>query len=229
MDINNNHQGIGILGGSFNPVHIGHLRVGIEVFERFYPRLKYIDLVPCAHPPHKDINGLLPFDLRVELLKSAITNIACLKINTNEALRSGPSYTYDTLLEYNTKFSCQDIFFILGEKDFLSIQSWHRGLYILELSNIIVIKQNNHNNIDFKASVLNFWPKIKCDVKNNMPIFSLAKTSIFYLDLPYLDISASMIRERWMQGKDIKYLSPDSVIALLNSNKKTAKQYWADI
>lgn len=223
----NHHKGIGILGGSFNPVHMGHLRSALEIFEAF--ELQYIDLVPCANPPHKDINGLLPFDMRVDMLKNAIASIDYLRINTNESQRKGPSYTYDTLLEYKTKLSCQELFFIMGEKDFLTIPTWHKGLSLPKLANIIIIAQAKHNYVNFKVNVFKFWAQATCGFKNNIPIFSLEETNIFYVNLPHLDISSSMIREHWMHGENIKYLTPDNVIDLLNANKKTAQQYWTEI
>ncbi|MFP4128737.1 MAG: nicotinate-nicotinamide nucleotide adenylyltransferase, partial [Desulfonatronovibrio sp.] len=92
---NKNKTCVGLLGGSFNPLHIGHLRVCAEMLEQ--AGLDQVELVPTHIPPHKHIDYILPFDLRRAMLESSVKDYAKIRVNPLESKRSGPSYTYDTL------------------------------------------------------------------------------------------------------------------------------------
>ena len=92
--------GRAILGGSFNPPHVGHLRLAIEAREALGDLVQGVDMVPCAVPPHKAQSGMLPFELRASMVAACAESIPWLRCNRAEALRQGPSYTWDTLCAY---------------------------------------------------------------------------------------------------------------------------------
>ena len=87
--------GRAILGGSFNPPHVGHLRLAVEAREALGDLVRGVDMVPCAQPPHKKTGHLLPFELRAAMLEAALAPLPWLRCNRLEALRDGPSYTWD--------------------------------------------------------------------------------------------------------------------------------------
>ena len=151
---------IGILGGSFNPVHIGHLRVAIEVLEQL--SLGRVELVPAKHPPHKEGSDILPFDLRLELVSRAIEGAPGLGSNPLEGERPGPSFTCDTLNCYKIEQPESELFFLLGASTFLELDNWRRGLEIPEMASLVVV-----NRWEAAAKVTDFiadrWPKAEQD------------------------------------------------------------------
>ena len=120
--------GRAILGGSFNPPHVGHLRLAIEAAEALSSLTDGVDLIPCAVPPHKAMTGMLPFDLRARMLEASIADLPFLRCNRLEGQRQGPSYTWDTLLAYREAAPDTELYFILGSPDFALLPTWHRGL-----------------------------------------------------------------------------------------------------
>ncbi|MDO5483370.1 MAG: nicotinate-nicotinamide nucleotide adenylyltransferase, partial [Desulfovibrionaceae bacterium] len=86
-----------LFGGSFNPPHVGHLRLAIEAREALGQLVDGVDLLPCAHPAHKQGRGLLPFALRAAMLEAAVAPLPDIRCNRLEAARAGTSYTWDTL------------------------------------------------------------------------------------------------------------------------------------
>ena len=119
--------GRAILGGSFNPPHVGHLRLAVEVREALGDLVTGVDLVPCAVPPHKDASDLLPFGLRAALVEACIAGLPWLACNRLEGRRQGPSYTWDTLTAYRQAAPGTDLYFILGSPDFAQLPLWRRG------------------------------------------------------------------------------------------------------
>ncbi len=121
---------IGILGGSFNPVHTGHVRMAIETLERL--SLDRVELVPAKKPPHKDEADILPFELRLELVNRAVQGIPGLGSNPLEGERRGPSFTCDTLTCYRTEQPETEIYFIVGLTAGVAVwryRSWRRWLW----------------------------------------------------------------------------------------------------
>ena len=110
---------IGILGGSFNPVHTGHVRMAVEALEQV--GLDRVDLMPAKEPPHKGSEGLLPFAVRLEMVERAVEAIPGLGANPVEGDRPGPSFTCDTLTCFRTEQPQNDFYFILGASTFLEL------------------------------------------------------------------------------------------------------------
>lgn len=220
-------QRVGILGGTFNPVHIGHIRPAIEVFEALHPDT--IDLLPCATPPHKTAGLLLPFELRVQLLAAAAEPFPFLRINDMENTRSGPSYTYDTLLAYKTAAPENEHFFILGSGDFFTLPNWHKGLELTDLANIVVLPRSGNDINAFHAKMGIFWPDAVSE-KAKAPLAAVYRLpsghKIYFLPQPRLDISATLIRERWLAGKDVTYLVPGPVLQIMQAHRDAITCHW---
>ena len=224
-------MGIGILGGSFNPVHVGHLRLALEVLEAPAAALEYVDLLPCAEPPHKPQEGILPFELRAALLEVAVRHIPRLRVNRLEGLRSGPSYTWDTLTVYAAQYPGQRPLFILGGEDFATLPQWFRGLELPRLADFVVVPRAGAERGAFLRAAAALWPDAR-EAEAQFPGGARAVLpeggQLLFLPLPRLDISASLIRERWLAGRDIHFLVPDAAVALLHAHRDVVAACWAD-
>ncbi|MBZ2173064.1 nicotinate (nicotinamide) nucleotide adenylyltransferase [Nitratidesulfovibrio sp. SRB-5] len=229
---------IGILGGSFNPVHAGHLRLAIEVAEALRP--DRIDLVPCAVPPHKEGHDLLPFGLRLSLLHAAVRPFAALAVNALEGGRSGPSYTWDTLHAYRAAEPDATPFFILGGEDFEMLPHWHRGVELPRVADFVVVPRAGSGPEAFRAALAAHWPDAaplapQTDHAQAAPDTErhllrggpYGDTTLTFLPLPRLDISASLLRGKWLRGADIRLLVPDDVDSLLRAQADEVRRCWA--
>ncbi len=233
---------IGILGGSFNPVHSGHLRLAIEVAEALRP--ERIDLVPCAVPPHKEGHDLLPFGLRLSLLRAAVRPFAALAVNALEGGRSGPSYTWDTLHAYRAAEPEAAPFFILGGEDFEMLPHWHRGLELPRIADFVVVPRAGSGPEAFRAALSARWPDAvplppepggmahpassltQGTERHLLPGGPYGDTTLTFLPLPRLDISASLLRGKWLRGADIRLLVPDDVDSLLRAHADEVRRCW---
>ncbi len=220
---------IGILGGSFNPVHIGHIRLAIEALEcKLLPMpLDRVDLVPCSIPPHKANHNILPFDLRLAMLHAAIKNLDGLYINPLEHERQGPSYTFDTLNIYKQKYPQSRILFLVGGEDFAAISQWFRGLELPKLADIAMLARHDHHIDTFYTQVKTLWPEANIHTSITNPWAEFEHGSkLFYLPLLRLDISATYIRECWQNNKNLHMLMPKDALEILKNSHHEVKKYW---
>lgn len=199
---------LGILGGTFNPVHVGHLRLALEMALAL--ELDRVELVPAARPPHKTGDGLLPFALRARLLDLAVEGLEQLAVNRMEAQRPGPSYTVDTLEELAQARPDAELWFILGSGDLLNLHGWRHGERVGRLANLAVAGRENlggeavgaylqaHPELGFRPAGPGFW--------DGPPGRRLA-----LVEVPRLDISASFIRERFRHEANLRFLLPPGV------------------
>lgn len=224
-------MGRGILGGSFNPVHVGHLRLAIEVREALGGLVDGIDLVPAGNPPHKQAESLLPFALRAAMLEAAIAPYPFLACNRMEELASGPSYTWDTLLAYGQRLPGQELYFIMGSADFALLPTWHRGLELPGLCHFVVVPRGGMDVHAFADMVCAIWPA----ASPHAPVLSEGACMALpggrlahYLPLPWLAVSASRIRQRLLAGKNIDWLMPEAALELLHSHAKDIDCHWKE-
>lgn len=226
-------QMIGILGGTFNPVHIGHLRLATAVAEAL--RLPRVELTPCAAPPHKADAGLLSFEMRVSLLEGALETPPNglpmdehLKVSTLEGELSHPSYTWNLITEWRQRHTAETPLFILGGEDFAHLDTWRKGLELPYISHFVVVPRCRADEAMFRATVARHWPTAKLATDEN-GLLSAAisdETSCIFLPLPHLDISASLIRSKWLLGESIRYLTPDPVIEILDTYREDVRHCW---
>ncbi|SDN56366.1 nicotinate-nucleotide adenylyltransferase [Desulfonauticus submarinus] len=211
---------IGILGGSFNPVHIGHLRLGIECLEQF--DLDRVWFMPAFIPPHKVREGLLPFELRFKLLVEATKNTSNLEVIDLEQKLGGISYTVRTLKYLKTEYSNRDFYFILGDIDFISLPSWYQGNMLINYANLIVVRRKEialrqiqeTSEIYLRAKRIDNYSWSKNDNK------------IFLLNCLNIYISSSEIRKKFLTKRNINFLVPREVEILLNKYKIIAEKCW---
>lgn len=175
---------IGILGGTFNPIHIGHLILAEEAREKL--GLDKVIFVPTFLPPHKDNSNIAPASDRLTMIKLAIEGNKYFIVSDLEIKRNGRSYTIDTINEFKEKFGSDDLYFIIGSDLLKYLEEWK------DLNEIIKI-------VKFIAATRPGYPLEKIpSYINTLPIRAV-------------DISAFEIRECVKENKSFRYLLPERV------------------
>lgn len=221
-------RNIALLGGSFNPIHIGHIRLAIEIVEALKP--SRLDLIPCAQPPHKNAKGFLPFDMRCQLAELALDALYIdkeerkIRVNCIEGDRQGPSYTWDTLVEYGKNEPDARLFFVLGGEDFDKLSAWYHGKDIPYLTDIIVVPRDSARHAEFVQTIERDWPEAKEIEPHTWALPDGHK--FIYQPLPRLDISSSLLREKWLTNRDISFLVPKNVEHMLEVYRPMVQEIW---
>lgn len=216
---------VGIFGGTFNPVHIGHLRAAIEVAEAL--SLSRVELVPAARPPHKQGEGLLDFPLRLSLCQRAVEGMPGFSVNAMEADRPGPSYTCDTLAELVQARPDEAFTFILGMGDLLNLGYWKKGFELGRLASLAVHARAGLGLSVFTDHLAAHGGAMGAQPTNDPTIWDLGEgRTIRFVPVARLDISASDIRERWRAGRRIDHLVPQSVLRELLANAEALTAGW---
>ena len=221
--------GRAILGGSFNLPHVGHMRLAIEAREALGDLVQGVDMVPCAVPPHKAQQGMLPFELRARMVEACAATLPWLRCNRVEALRQGPSFTWDTLCAYHEAEPGTDFYFILGSPDFAMLSTWHRGVELPRLCNFVVVPRKGHTAEDFIAAAKALWPQAqpRPSVLPSCACVALPGGGLaHFLSVPWLAVSASRVRQLWLAGRNVDFLVPDAALRILRDNSQTVRQHW---
>ena len=220
---------VGLLGGTFNPVHIGHVRLALEVGELL--GLRRVDMMPCASPPHKPCTGLLPYELRVEMLRIAVQSLPSLGVSTFEAELPQPSYTWNTAITLYERTG-EIPLFILGDEDFACLDTWRHGMDLPNVMDFAVVPRSGTAADLFLVTLRRFWPAVDIvEVEEGSGILLARMTTeraCWFLPLPMLEISATRIRKRWLRGENIRYLLPDPVLKFLNMHKTEVSRVWGE-
>lgn len=216
-----NKQKVGLLGGSFNPLHIGHLRLCIEMLEQ--AELDEVQLVPAFMPPHKNISNILPFEMRCSIIEQAIENVPGVTLNRLEKERSGPSYTFDMLNSFMSENPDANPAFIMGDNDLLTIPKWYKGFEIPRICELLVVGREGCGMDQVNDFILNFWPSQRV---GNMEWAIEKGKGVRYFSVPRLDLSSSLVRTRWLEGRSIHWLVPSSGVRILHHFSREVEQIW---
>ncbi len=185
---------LGILGGTFDPPHNGHLHMAHVALDAL--ALAEIIFMPAKQPPHKLDEAVSPLQTRVELLQCALADKPAFVISLLEAERQGPSFTVDTLRALRRVVSPDDeIFFIMGEDSLVNFATWHQPQEIVKLCKLAVLQRPGYA-VDLEA------------LENQVPG---VKKSVVMIPAREVNISASEIRERVARGESIRDLVPACV------------------
>lgn len=202
---------IGILGGTFNPVHIGHLRAALEVAE--YMGLDELRLIPSARPPHRQA-PLVSAEQRLAMVELAVTGEAQLRVDDRELQRDKPSFTYDTLESVRGELAVEDqLFLLLGWDAFCGLPSWYRWQELLEFCHILVLQRPDADSEPSEA-----LRDLLAARSENDPL-SLAGPGgqISFIWQTPLAVSATQVRQLLAQGRSVRYLVPDAVLAYIQA------------
>jgi len=189
---------IGIMGGTFNPIHNAHLLIGSLAREQF--RLDKVIYMTGGNTPHKDTDGADAMQ-RFEMVKMAVESNPYFYADDYEVTKSGYSYTVRTLEHFWKKGD--ELYFILGSDSLDYIDKWYEAEKIFKMCVILVFERKDYHNISDKTAELKGL--YGCDIRR--------------IDAPIVEISSSMIRERIKAGKTVRYMLPDNVIGYIKENR----------
>jgi nicotinate-nucleotide adenylyltransferase len=187
---------VGLLGGTFNPPHIGHLVCAQAAHNQL--ELDRVLLVPVHEPPHKGVDADPGVEHRVELCRRAAGGDDRFEVSLIEAEIPGPSYTVDTLRRLHERCPGDDLTFIVGGDMAFSLPTWREPEAILELAELGVAEREGVR---------------RADIIERLSDLSVDRVRFF--DMPRLDISSSLIRRHVAAGHPIRYLVPDGVAAYI--------------
>ncbi len=194
---------VGVFGGTFDPVHIGHLRVAEEVRESY--GLSRVYFVPSATPPHKRGRQTTGAADRLEMLKRAVRGNRYFRVSDEEIKRGGVSYTIDTLRFFEATSS--SLFFLIGMDAFAEVDTWHRYRELFSHTNFVVMVRPGQPGIQV-------FPR---DVQEDMTEANASTfrhrsgKMVYFHRVTQLDVSATRIRENVRLSRSIRYLVPGSV------------------
>ncbi|MCL5022084.1 MAG: nicotinate-nucleotide adenylyltransferase [Nitrospirae bacterium] len=210
---------IGIMGGTFNPIHYGHLRVSEEVREGI--GLGKVLFVPSGNPPLK-ARDLAPAEHRFEMARRAVATNPHFELSDIECREQKKSYTVETLAALRAMHPGKEFYFILGIDSFLEIPSWHRPEKLLELTNFVVVSRPG-----FSFSTVAPWVRADLSLLSSLDTSGRAVfkgslrngRDVYLMNVTSLPISATTIRGLIRKGKSVKYLLPESVEYFIISHK----------
>ncbi len=190
------------MGGTFNPIHNGHLILAESAYEQFH--LDTVVFLPSGNPPHKADISYIDASHRCNMVELAIRDNSHFEMSTEEVLRPGITYTSDTLRNMKNHDPYGDLFFIIGADSLFTFESWHEPDIICRQCTILVATREGHDSKDVEN---------KIDELRNM-----FDADIFRIISPDFDISSRLVRERIASGRSIRYFVPDEVCEYIREN-----------
>lgn len=201
----------GLLGGTFDPIHIGHLRCASEVRELF--NLNRIIFVPAARPPHKLNAAITPFHHREQMVRLAIEGNPEFSFSDVENQRETASYSVETVDYFLDKCRPEklDLYFILGQDAFHAIRTWKDWERLLRMCHFVVMTRPGYPQRGLEEVLTpEFASRFAFD-EEIRGFRGPTGNNIFIREVTFLDIDSSKIRQRAREGKDIRYLVPEEV------------------
>ena len=207
---------IGILGGTFNPIHLGHLYLANQVQTRL--GFDSIRFMPAALPALKDL-PLVTAEQRAEMVEIAISDYPYFAVDTRELSRPGTSYTIDTLVLLREELGYQvSLCWLMGSDAFAHLNAWYRWQELLNYAHLIVVKRPNNTDLsDLNPEVKNLLNKH--EVKSIEEIRAQAHGKILIQEIAALDISSTAIREKIRNKQDVSDVIPNGVLSYIHQHQ----------
>ncbi|MGJ8619209.1 MAG: nicotinate-nucleotide adenylyltransferase [Methylophilaceae bacterium] len=208
---------VGILGGTFNPIHYGHLRMAQELADGL--GMDKVKFIPSANPPHKD-SVTVSAEHRATMVKLAIADNPKFSIDELELKRDGASYTIDTLISLReTLGNDTAICLMMGSDAFVKLNTWHRWQDLLDYAHIILVQRPNQGKPQETLP-----EELQTLLRDHYieDVSELSKTNAGLLNMQAIsahDISSSQIRENLKHGQSMKYLLPNEVIEYIQQEQ----------
>ncbi len=188
---------VGLFGGSFDPIHIGHLIAARALRESL--QLEQVYLLPSNRPPHKDPKSLADSKHRAEMVRLAIEGEEGLAFDDFDLLRNGPCYTIDTVAHFRQRLPSTEIFWFIGADSLMDLPTWHRAGELIELCSVVTAARSGQKPID-KSILEKAFGQEKAEAL-------LANV----IHTPVIDISSTDIRRRIAGRQSIRFLVPEDV------------------
>lgn len=199
-----NRRAIGVLGGSFSPIHHAHLWVAHYLLEELM--LSEVVFVPAGQHAFK--GRLLEAHHRLEMIRLAIQGKDRFRLSTIEVDRPGPSYTYETLQRLQEEVPDATLYFIIGGDNLAEVPMWHRGEELLRKFTFVVVGRNQADRTTLES------------IMAQDPLLRKYRANVMIVQMPFaFDLSSSFIRERLAAGKSIAYLVPEPVEAYIREHR----------
>ena len=200
---------IGILGGTFDPIHYGHLRPAIEANETL--TLAELRLVPAAQSPHRSSPHASPAQ-RLAMVELAIHGLPGLRVDARELQRPGPSYTFHTLESLRKEFPTTPLCLLIGADQFANLEAWHRWRELPDLAHIVVLSRPGVAPVTWPA-----WASGR-ECKDYRVLHTAPAGRLAFLPVSPQDISATRIRAVLAQGESVEGLLPEAVLEYIEAN-----------
>ncbi|NWF55653.1 MAG: nicotinate-nucleotide adenylyltransferase [Syntrophaceae bacterium] len=214
---------IGLLGGTFNPIHLGHLRAAEEICFRF--ELHRVFFIPSAYPPHKKKEGILDAPLRAEMVRRAIADNPRFAYSGVELERPGKSYSIETIEHFCRQFgSGTQVYFIVGLDAFLEIHTWKDYAALFRLCHFVVMTRPGFEKIFSREHLPVELKDEFCYDTQKGGYAHPSGFCIYPAEVTAMDISSTRIRQWVREGRSIKYLVPPVVEAFIHSQKLYLKK-----
>lgn len=217
--LKSDEEKLGIFGGTFNPIHYGHLRAAEEARERL--GLGKILFVPSYNPPLKEA-GLVSAEHRYEMTRLATEANPFFNISDIECRRQGKSYSVDTLRELKELYPQKEFYFIIGLDSFMDMPAWYQPETLMELTNFVVISRPGYSFSAVSATRAMDAAVISgldsCRMTGHETVLRSGK-KLNLLNVTPFSISATAIRRLVVGGGSIKYLLPEKVESYIIANK----------
>jgi|TARA_R110000744_G_scaffold58710_6_gene122510 nicotinate-nucleotide adenylyltransferase len=206
IDKTTGKSGVAIMGGTFDPIHNGHLRTAVEVLDRYqYSELR---LIPCFQPVHKGQPSVSP-QQRLEMAKLAISGDSRLRVDSREMDREGPSYSVDTLRDIRSEIGPNEsLIMVLGMDSFLSLPTWQNWQELIQYSHLLVVSRPGWEP-DLISELSAFCENYRAASSHELQCAPSGR--VWFETLTPLGISSSMIRALARKNESIAYLLPEPV------------------
>lgn len=182
---------VGIIGGTFDPPHIGHLLIANDVRQKL--SLDEIWFMPNHIPPHKQNKSITPTPIRVKMIEAAVASNSSFRVETIELQREGPSYTYDTMMLLAKEYPNTRFYFIIGADMVEYLPKWHNIEKLLEIITFVGVKRPGY--------------------------YFSSEYPVLEVETPQVDISSTLIRKRVQEGWNSQYLVPDQVKEIIEEKR----------
>jgi nicotinate-nucleotide adenylyltransferase len=200
---------IGILGGTFDPVHFGHLRPALEIQQSL--GLDEVRLIPCNLPPHRS-PPVASSGQRVRLLEAAVKNYPQLQVDRRELGREGPSYTFDTLTSLREEQPEGVLCLLIGMDAFRELPTWHRWNELIELCHMVVMTRPG-SDVPQQGKLADFIHGHQ--VQDAADLRSRQNGGLLFQPVTQLEISATQVRGLLAAGRSAGFLLPEAVLELI--------------
>jgi len=206
----------GILGGTFNPIHLAHLRIAEEVREAC--ALDEVLFIPAASPPHKDVAGDILFAHRLAMVAAAIADNPAFRVSDLEARRGGKSFSVDTLEQLRQDDPAGERYFIVGLDSFRDIATWKKFARLFELAHLVVTARPGVELADPLTALPVAVQGEFCYDDQLKNLRHRSGNTVIFLEETRLDISSTLIRRKAAAGESIRYLVSPAVAAYITDH-----------